>query len=346
MEINQLSSIDINHLINEFQKMVGGKIENVYQNEKNIYFQIYKSGEIKQYLKIMLPHFIYLTTHKENIPQMPPQFCTILRKNLKSSKIISIKQIELERIIEIQFQRKDNTFKLFIELFGTGNVILCNSDQKIIYPLEYKKWKERTIKGGMQYFFPTKDFNLKNSTKDDINKIIASTKMDSTVTFIAKEIGTGGKVAEILCKKLEIEKNSKPTIINSQKLLDEINKILKNNKTELNTLLDKQLTDKTIIKDKEIKNKNIDTKKNKFEKILDAQRSTIKKQEKIILDAQSKAELIYQNYAQIESIIKEIHKIKEKHTWKEIKEKLKNHPIIKKINEKTGKITLELFNTF
>lgn len=340
-EIKQLSSIDINHLVNEFQVLIGGKIENIYQQNKNIYFQIYKSGEKKQFLKIMLPNFIYLTEHKENTPQMPPNFCSILRKNLKGSKILEIKQIKLERIIKINFQKKDKIFVLIIELFGNGNLILCNENQKIIYPFEYQKWKDRLIKGGQQYIYPESKINLKNSTKNDINKIISQTKMNSSVTFIAKELGVGGKYAELLCEKLKIDKTSKPTVINSQDIIDEL-KIILNSKSELNKILDKQLTIKTIKTQKEESHKEINAKKSKLEKILEAQESTIKKQEKIIKDSNNAAEKIYENYSEIENILSEIKKAKNKYSWKEIKEKLKDHKIIKKINEKAGKIKILL----
>ena len=55
-----------------------------------------------------------------------------------------------------------------------------------------------------------------------------------------------------------------------------------------------------------------------------------------------KGEFIYENYEQIKNILTEIIKAKEKFSWKDIKEKLKGHKVIKQVNEKEGKITVEL----
>jgi len=55
-----------------------------------------------------------------------------------------------------------------------------------------------------------------------------------------------------------------------------------------------------------------------------------------------RAEIFYTNYNLIQNIITELKKAREKYSWKEIKEKLKGHKTIKDINEKEGKIILEI----
>jgi len=55
-----------------------------------------------------------------------------------------------------------------------------------------------------------------------------------------------------------------------------------------------------------------------------------------------RAEIFYTNYNLIQNIITELKKARKKYSWKEIKEKLKDHKIIKDINEKEGKITIEI----
>ncbi len=52
--------------------------------------------------------------------------------------------------------------------------------------------------------------------------------------------------------------------------------------------------------------------------------------------------MIYQNYNLIKEIIEEINKATKKYTWKEIKERLKGHKIVKEINPKDKTVVLEL----
>ena len=55
-----------------------------------------------------------------------------------------------------------------------------------------------------------------------------------------------------------------------------------------------------------------------------------------------KGELIYHKYNLIKEVLDEINKASKKYSWKEIKEKLKEHKIIKEVNEKERKIIIEL----
>ena len=57
---------------------------------------------------------------------------------------------------------------------------------------------------------------------------------------------------------------------------------------------------------------------------------------------QRKGEAIYEKYQLAFSILEEIKKARKTHSWKEIKEKLKGHKIIKEVNEKTGEIVLDI----
>ena len=341
VEIKELSAMDLHYLLKEFEIVFNSKVENIYQKAGTLFLVLHISGEGKKILKIMLPKYVYLTEYKEEMPETPPQFCGIIRKYLKNARLRSIEQVDFERIIKLTFSTKDQTFYLIAELFSKGNIILCNSDMKIIYPMTHQKWKDRTIKGGQQYIHPEKKINILKANESDLEPLLNKTKMDSIVTFLAKEIGLGGKYAEIICEDAKINKKSLPKDANFKIIMKSIKKIIKESQS-LNNNLDKGLTEKTIKKEKDNKEKDFKEKKTKVEKILDMQTNTIEKQEKTIIESNQKGDLIYKNYNQVKTIINDLKEIRKKHTWKEIKTKLKNHPTIKEIDEKTGKITLKL----
>ena len=78
----QLSSLEITALINEFQILVGGKIDQIYQpHKKEFLISIHVPRKGKQFLKIQLPNFIYFTQKKPEM-QPPSNLCLILRKYL------------------------------------------------------------------------------------------------------------------------------------------------------------------------------------------------------------------------------------------------------------------------
>jgi len=67
--------------------------------------------------------------------------------------------------------------------------------------------------------------------------------------------------------------------------------------------------------------------------------------QKEIEELSAKAEYIYSNYQSINLVLLQLRKARETHSWKQIKEKLKeyNGPVkILDIKEKDGKIVLEI----
>lgn len=341
-EIKELSALDIHYLLPTFKTLIDGKVDSIYQKENNLYLIFHKTGIGKKIMKIMLPNFIYLTDYKEEMPQTPASFCIRLRKNLKNSRLREIEQIDFERIIKLKLDCKGQTFHLIIELFHPGNIILCNNDLKIIFPFKSQRWKDRLIKGGQMYIYPRKEVNILNIPQDALKQLLDNTKMSSIVTFLAREVGFGGKYAEEICKKAKIDKNTKPKDVNAGILYKNIQTIINTKHHNINAQLDKLLTEKTITQEKEETEKEYKEKKSKVEKILDSQNEAIKKLKLRMYDNNVKGDLIYNNYAFIKSIITELNQLRRKHPWKEIKSKLQGHKVIKSIEEKKGKITLEL----
>lgn len=341
-EIKELSALDLHYLIKEFKPIVGSRVDNIYQKEASVFIVFHVPSIGKKILKIMLPNYIYLTDFKEEMPEKPPQFCVIARKYLKGARLIEISQIGFERILKLTFTAKEMVFYLAIELFSKGNIIICNKEMKIIYPMSVQKWKDRTIKGGLMYSYPKKEIDVFKASKEDLQNLLRNTSLDSIVVFLATEIGFGGKYAEVICINAKIDKKASPKSIDVDKLYSSITSLLETTKPELNSNLDKFLTERSIIQENTASNKVYSDKKTKVEKIIEMQTESIKKQEAIIEESGVKADLVYQNYKLIADILAEMKEIKKKYSWDEIKAKLKSHKIIKGIEEKSGKITLEI----
>jgi predicted ribosome quality control (RQC) complex YloA/Tae2 family protein len=340
--IKEMSALDLNYLLKELSFILGAKIENIYQNENVFYFNLYIKEQSKKTLKIILPHFLYLTELKEEMPITPPQFCSNIRKQLKGAKIVSIEQLGFERIVKIGLTRKDLSYFLVIELFSTGNVILCNKEMKIIYTLYQQEWKDRTIKEGINYIHPEKQVNVLNITENVLISTLKNTKMDSIVTFLAKELGFGGKYAEKICINAKIDKKNAPKDVEPDNLFKHIREIITTAPLEMNSLLEKQLNGRVYVAIKENKDAAKKDKKNKIQKILEAQKSVELRLKEEYEENNAKGELIYKNYNIISEVLSEIKKAKTKLSWEEIKSKLKGNKLIVSIDDKKGTATVEL----
>ena len=76
--------------------------------------------------------------------------------------------------------------------------------------------------------------------------------------------------------------------------------------------------------------------------MIEKQEKSVKKLEKEIEENTKIGELMYNKYQLIEDVLNQINFARKKHSWKEIKDKLKGHKVVKEINEKEGKIVIEI----
>jgi len=55
-----------------------------------------------------------------------------LRKHLRTKKLTSIRQVGMDRVIDLQFGKDENAHHILVELYAQGNIILTDSDYTIL----------------------------------------------------------------------------------------------------------------------------------------------------------------------------------------------------------------------
>lgn len=383
-----MTSIDLAAILNELNKIKDAKTEKSYQLTKNeLLIKFYHYEEGKKNLMIEAGKRIHFTNYPRPAPQRPPDFPMVLRKYTKGGNVREFKQHNLDRVIELEIE-KENKYKLIFELFGKGNVILCDDKKKIINALRHEEFKDRKIKKGKKYKFPPSGLNPLKLKKEDFKEILDESKTD-IVRTIATEMNLGGLYAEEICSRANVEKN-KPISdlekeeINSvfQSIKKLMNKIKKGNldphivyeKDQMIDVLPIKLQKYRKNKKKKYEsfNKALDEffskreineveekKENKFQKRLNSlkarkkgQLSTAKQYEKDYEDGIRKGDLIYEYFKQLNELLTTINDAREKYSWEEIKNKIKEAKekeigytdLIKFIKENKAKIITELGN--
>ncbi|MDY3929984.1 MAG: NFACT RNA binding domain-containing protein [Clostridia bacterium] len=162
-----LDTLVIHQLVKELnEKLENARIEKIHQPEKDEILLIFKTYTDTYRLVISAnaaqPR-IHLTSSQKENPQKAPMFCMLLRKHLQSGRLISISQIDYERIIKIDIDSYDElgdlTRKhLFCEIMGRhSNIILTNADLKIIDSIKHVDFSVssvRQILPGLTYSAP------------------------------------------------------------------------------------------------------------------------------------------------------------------------------------------------
>ena len=137
-----LDGIAIRALTEELNTLLaGGRIDKIQQpDSQTIIFNIRQRGQNHKLLISIHPQsarFHITNTNKPN-PQQPPLFCMVLRKYLEGSKLQSIKQQGLERIVHFDFIGYDELGQksnkvLICEFMGKhSNMILINPKTNLI----------------------------------------------------------------------------------------------------------------------------------------------------------------------------------------------------------------------
>lgn len=227
---------------NELKKeILGGKIQKISQPSKNdIVFNIYSRGNSYKLLLSANNNEarFNLTQLKFENPNVPPNFCMVLRKHLNQGKILDIEQVGLDRIVifsisSVDEMGFDTSKKLILEIMGKySNLILVDDDYKIIDSIkrvnEYMS-SVRQVLPGLKYQLPSDD--KVDITKDDFSKDIwyFDQKLpDSTNPvkfFYSNYTGISPLFSKEICHRAGIDPRINWSLV-SQKEKDNLNHLL------------------------------------------------------------------------------------------------------------------------
>ncbi|KAI0119479.1 hypothetical protein F4814DRAFT_412092 [Daldinia grandis] len=132
----RFSSLDVKVIAHELSKsLVSLRVSNIYDlSSKILLFKLAKPEDKKQLL-IDSGFRCHLTEFARTTAVAPSLFVQKLRKTLKSRRVTAVSQIGTDRIIEFQFS--DGQYKLYLEFFAGGNVILTDKELKILTLLRH-----------------------------------------------------------------------------------------------------------------------------------------------------------------------------------------------------------------
>ena len=227
-------------IVAELSELNGARIDKVFQPNKNeILLGLYLNK--KNYaLNICIDAQncrINLTTNSKSNPQIAPNFCMLLRKNLIGLKLKNLITFDLERLVILEFEGFDElddiiSKKLVIELMGKhSNIILLDDTNIIIDSLRHIKEIDenyRDILPHTKYTLPTSSkysfLDLKGF--DDFKNHLDISDIDNLPTQIANTFnGISKNFICAIIKKLGIEALNDS---NLEKIFKFINEIINN----------------------------------------------------------------------------------------------------------------------
>ncbi|RDA83756.1 hypothetical protein CP532_4988 [Ophiocordyceps camponoti-leonardi (nom. inval.)] len=127
----RFSSLDVKVIAHELnQVLVTLRVANIYDLSSKILLFKFAKPDCKKQLIIDSGFRCHLTEFARTTAAAPSAFVAQLRKYLKTKRVTSVVQIGTDRVLEFQLQ--DGKYRLFLEFFASGNIILTDADLTIL----------------------------------------------------------------------------------------------------------------------------------------------------------------------------------------------------------------------
>ena len=226
----QLAGIELRYLVNDIgQKTEDYYVANIYGISKNSLLFKFRHPENPDVLLMLSTSGIWVTNVK--IDQIEPnKLLRRLRSDLLRSKLKEIKQIGTERVVYLTFSNFEKEFVIVNELFADGNVILCNSDMKILALLYSVNVRHRQLRVGSPYVPPPQNnFDILKMTETDLGEVrFTSTPV---AKWIGRTLGLPRKYVEEITRLSNVESKKSGTEISNEEiksLFDNATKVINN----------------------------------------------------------------------------------------------------------------------
>ncbi|MCJ1379625.1 hypothetical protein MMC17_002727 [Xylographa soralifera] len=127
----RFSSLDVKVIVHELSNSLCTlRLANVYDLSSRIFLLKFAKPNHREQMVIDSGFRCHLTSFSRATAAAPSAFVTRLRKYLRTRRVTSISQVGTDRIIEFQFS--DGQYRLFLEFYAGGNIVLTDKELNIL----------------------------------------------------------------------------------------------------------------------------------------------------------------------------------------------------------------------
>ena len=337
-----MSGIDVKAITCELREKLPLWIDKVYQfDSRTLGIRLNGENKARHLLLIEAGRRTHLVREFPDPPKNPPQFAMLLRKYLSGGKVLAIRQHGLERIVIFDIGKGTSTYRLILELFDEGNVILADEGFRIIKPLRHHRFRDREVVPNAEYSLTAAD---PTASAGNLREALSREDRD-LVRALAMGCMLGGTYAEYICREAGQEKSMPAATADADLLYAAIRKFFDQVETTRSPVISgKHCESVALREDKDQKTfRNFSealeafyphTKKesvvrasktllSKEERILKYQQSAIKKFDEKIEKTEDMVAAIYENYPFISRLITSLDTASKQLSWQEIERHLK-----------------------
>ncbi|EGF84317.1 hypothetical protein BATDEDRAFT_8510 [Batrachochytrium dendrobatidis JAM81] len=141
----RFSALDVSASVVELKtRLVGLRLQNVYDINSKTYLFKFSRNETKELLLIESGIRMHTTQFSRDKSQMPSGFCMKLRKHLRTRRLVNLRQLGADRIMDMQFSEGEYAFHIIVEFYSSGNIILTDHEYRILSVLRTVEYEVST----------------------------------------------------------------------------------------------------------------------------------------------------------------------------------------------------------
>uniref|UniRef100_A0A803YN87 Ribosome quality control complex subunit NEMF n=1 Tax=Meleagris gallopavo TaxID=9103 RepID=A0A803YN87_MELGA len=137
-----------------FGSLLGMRVNNVYDVDNKTYLIRLQKPDCKATLLLESGIRIHTTEFEWPKNMMPSGFAMKCRKHLKTRRLVSVRQLGIDRIVDFQFGSNEAAYHLIIELYDRGNIVLTDHEYLILNILRFRTDEADDVRFAVRERYP------------------------------------------------------------------------------------------------------------------------------------------------------------------------------------------------
>uniref|UniRef100_H3B9L2 Ribosome quality control complex subunit NEMF n=1 Tax=Latimeria chalumnae TaxID=7897 RepID=H3B9L2_LATCH len=155
---SRFNTVDIKAVLAELNdSLLGMRVYNVYDVDNKTYLIRLQKPDTKAVLLIESGIRIHTTEFEWPKNLMPSGFAMKCRKHLKTRRLVSVKQLGVDRIVDFQFGSDEAAYHLIVELYDRGNIVLTDHEYSILNILRFRTDESEDVKFAVRERYPVEN---------------------------------------------------------------------------------------------------------------------------------------------------------------------------------------------
>ncbi|KFR05846.1 Nuclear export mediator factor Nemf, partial [Nipponia nippon] len=134
--------------------LLGMRVNNVYDVDNKTYLIRLQKPDCKATLLLESGIRIHTTEFEWPKNMMPSSFAMKCRKHLKTRRLVSVKQLGIDRIVDFQFGSDEAAYHLIVELYDRGNIVLTDHEYVILNILRFRTDEADDVRFAVRERYP------------------------------------------------------------------------------------------------------------------------------------------------------------------------------------------------